>query len=167
MNTVVLFLALSSQFLYVTEGEQNSCFSSVNILFSGTGPISCHSNWRAPSNRGVCTFFGSIFQVARNPLNWHADSFCVKKCPCGFFFTSREKRLQTRSWKSTPSSALPPSPSNGVKHIHAQCFSSQRSKSYNVWRQTQGGNGFSCNLIHIFLLSWKKNTGTCFNTKRI
>ena len=92
---------------------------------------------------------------------WHADSFCVKKCPCVFFSTSGETRLQTRSWKSTPLLPPPPPFSNGVKHTHAQCFSSQWSKSYNVWRWTQGeggGGGFSCNLVHISLPSWKKNT---------
>ena len=41
---------------------------------------------------------------------WHADSFSVKKCPCNFFSTSGEIRLQTHSWKSTP-----PPPTNSVK----------------------------------------------------
>ena len=38
----------------------------------------------------------------------HADSFSVKKCPCGFFDSQAGKQLlQTRSWKSTHS-ILPP-----------------------------------------------------------
>ena len=89
--------------------------------------------------RRMCLFWFDFSSCSESAEIWHADSFCVKKCPCVFFFTSGETRLETRSWKSTP----PPPLSNGVKHTHAQCFSSQRSKSYNVWRQTRGENALA------------------------
>ena len=68
-------------------------------------------NWRAPSKGGIRTYFVAIFQVARNLRNFGMLTlFCVKKCPWVSFFTSGETRLQTRSWKSSPPSALFPPP---------------------------------------------------------
>ena len=42
-----------------------------------------------------------------------------------------------------PPSPLPPSNGGNSMKTHAQCFSSQGSKSYIVWRQTEreGGGG--------------------------
>ena len=55
-----------------------------------------------------------------------------------------------------------------LKSTHAQCFGSQGSKCYVVWIRTEkeerrggeGGGWISRNIMHIFLSSWKKNTGT-------
>ena len=67
------------------------------------------------------------------------------KCLPVFLFSQAEKRgLKLIALESPPllppppPSASPPPTSNGVKHTHAKCFSSQQSKSYNVCRRTQG-----------------------------
>ena len=96
--------------------------------------------WRAPSKRGVCAYFGSIFQVARNPLKFGMLTLFVSKNVPVFFFSQAGKRGLKHALESPPP---PPPLSNGVKHTHAQCFSSQRSKSYNVWRQTRGENALA------------------------
>ena len=62
-------------------------------------------------------------------------------------------------------------PSNGVKHTHAQCFSSQGSKSYNVWRSTQGERGKGGGWIFAqfgpyFSAFWKKETLGHFLTQK-
>ena len=104
---------------------------------------------------------------------WHADSFCVKKCPC-VFFNKRGNEASNMLLKvhTTPSAPPPPPPSSStvVKHTHAQCFCFQRSKSYNVWRRTQGERGGGVDFRVIWSLLFcllKKNIGTFFNTKRI
>ena len=66
-----------------------------------------------------------------------------------FFFHKRGNEASNTLLKVQPPSFCPPS--NGVKHTHAQCFSCQWSKSYNVWRQTQGGGG---GVGWIFVLFW-------------
>ena len=65
-----------------------------------------NKNWRAPSKRGVCTYFVAIFQVARNPLKFGMPTlFVLRNVPAVFFFsTSGQRRLQARSWKSLPRS---------------------------------------------------------------
>ena len=122
--------------------------------------ISTHwCNWRALWKGGVCTYFVAIFQVARNPLKFGMLTLCVKKCP---FFCHP-----------------PPPPSNGVKHTHAQCFSSQRLKSYNVWRWTKGEGGGEEGSVggeggldfhaiwSIFFCFLKKKPGTFLTQNRI
>ena len=117
-------------------------------------------NWRAPWKGGVSTYFVAIFQVARNPLKFGMLTLFVSKNVPVFFFPQAGKRGFKHALESPHPPLPPPPPSNVVKHTHAQCFSSQGSESYNVWRRTQGGGGgggFSCNLVHIFLPFEKKN----------
>ena len=99
------------------------------------------NNWRAPWKGGISTYFVAIFRVARNPPKFGMLTlFVSKNVPVFFFSTSGEMRLQTCSWKSTPPPPPPPPPPLQWHntHTHAQCFTSQRLKSYNVWRRTQG-----------------------------
>ena len=71
-----LFILVGENALAV-KGTWNRGYSlALVILIIQVGP-----NWRAPSKRGVCTYFIAIF---------HAYSFCVKKCPC-YFFKKAEK----------------------------------------------------------------------------
>ena len=71
-----LFILVGENALAV-KGAWNRGYSlALVILIIQVGP-----NWRAPSKRGVCTYFIAIF---------HAYSFCVKKCPCFFFQESRK-----------------------------------------------------------------------------
>ena len=121
--------------------------------------------------RRVCAVPISLRFFKLLGIHWNlaCQLFLCQKMSLCIFSTSGETRLQTRTWKSTHPSPPPPPPpsSNGVKYTLAQCFSSQRTKSYNVWRRTQGeGGAFSLNLVNIFVPSWKKNR-TFFNTKRI
>ena len=101
------------------------------------------NNSRAPWKGGVSTYFVAIFQVARNPLKFGmSDSFYVKQCPVFFFHKRGNEASNTLLTVQPPLLPPPPPlPSNGVKHTHAQCFSSQQSKSYNVWRRTQEEGG--------------------------
>ena len=94
-------------------------------------------------------------------LRWNLACrlFLCQKISLCFFSTSGETRLQTRSWKSTPppppfAPPPPPPPSKGVKHTHAHCFSSQRSKSDSVWRRTQGEDGGGDFRAIAFCNSW-------------
>ena len=112
-------------------------------------------NWRAPSKRGVCTYFVVIFQCAQNPLKFGMQTlFLLKKTSNTFL-------------------KVPPPPSNSVKHTHAQCFGSQGSKSYIVWIKTEkeggGGEGLGWIFTQYFayfsaLLKTKKPTGTFFKS---
>ena len=79
-----------------------------------------------------------------------------------FFSTSGETRLQTCFWKFPPpylpSSPLPPPPpSSNSGHTHAQCFGSQGSKFYIVWRRTEREGGAILSIF--FCLLEKKNLG--------
>ena len=48
-------------------------------------------NWRAPWKGDVCTYFGAIFQVARNPLKFGMPIlFVLKNVPVFFFQESRK-----------------------------------------------------------------------------
>ena len=111
------------------------------------------SKWRAQSKRGICIYFVANFQVARNPLKFGMLTLCVSKNVRLFFYKQGNEASNTLLKVHPPPSCPLSPPSNGVKHTHAQCFSSQWSKSYNVWRRTEGGDGFSCNLVHIVLPS--------------
>ena len=47
----------------------------------------CMINWRAPSKKGVymCVFRCDFSSCSESTEIWHADPFCVKKCPWFFF----------------------------------------------------------------------------------
>ena len=53
---------------------------------------------------------------SESPEIWHVYSFCVKKCPCGFFFSRMQKHLDKFVSNSTPPPPPPrplcPSPNN-------------------------------------------------------
>ena len=130
------------------------------------------NNWRASSKKGVCTYFVSDLQFARNPL---ADPFCVKKCPCFF-----HKRANKKHVGENPPSSSPPTPPPIASSTHAQCFGSQGSKSYVFWIRTEkeeggggggGGGGFGGRVFRailcIFSCLLEKKTRTFFNTKRV
>ena len=67
--------------------------------------------------------------------------FVSKNEPVDFFPQWENQASNTLLKVHTTAPPPPLPPPNGVKHTHAQCFSSQRSKSYNVWRRTWGEGG--------------------------
>ena len=105
---------------------------------------------------------------------WHADSFCVKKCPV-HFSTSGETGFK-HALESPPPPPPPPSPpstpsppSNGIKHTHAvflfsrieilQCLETDSGRG--------GGGGVDLNTIWSIFSAFLKKKLTFFNTKRI
>ena len=91
--------------------------------------------WRAPLKRGVCTYFVAIFQVARNPLQFGMLTLFVLKNVPVFSSTDGETRLQTCSWKSTPS--LPPN----VKHTCTVFWLSRIEILHCLEMDRDGGGG--------------------------
>ena len=106
---------------------------------------------------------------------WHGYSFCVKKRPCGFFFSRMQKHGQN-SVKIIP----PPPPLSLFvsKRCTISIFGGQNTVHVSFtllvgdWGGIQkggrrrGGLSRMC-LKHCFPACGKKNTGTFFNTKRV
>ena len=104
----------------------------------------------APCRLGLARTLGSVegrrmylfhcdFSSCSESEIWHAHSFSVKKCTF-VFFSQAGKQGFKHALESPPPLLLHP-PSNGVKHTHAQCFTSQRLKYghrgrvdfYEIW----------------------------------
>ena len=135
--------------------------------------INCGSNQRAPSKRGVCTYFIAIVQVAQNPLKFGMPTLFVLRNVHVLFSTQGNKASNT-FLKVHPCPPLlpPPSPlllsppppphptSNSVKHTRTVfwlarieilcCLDMDRERGGGGG----GGAGFVHNILHIILPSW-------------
>ena len=179
-------------FFYQDEGIEN--YFSSDILsqdeeendadgkFSQTIHHPYHIQWyngelRGSVEGGRMYLFPSDFSSCSESTEiWHADSFCVKEMSLCFFLPQAGQwgfKLARES--QPPPNLLPPHPplppSNDVKHTHAQCFSSQGSKSYSVWRRTQGERGEGGvdlrTIWSIFFSAFIQKRRDIFDTKRV
>ena len=111
----------------------NSRFFKAKLCWSymSSGKKMQLQNWRS-------RYFIAIFPVARNPLKLVMLSLLF--CFC-FSTSSRERRIQTRSWKSNPLHPPPPPPN---------CGNGFETHTHSVWVLKDG-----CILLYIWqCLSW-------------
>ena len=116
------------------------------------------NNWRAPSKRGVCTYFVVIFQVARNPLKFGVPIlFVLKNVPV--FFSKAEKHGPNCTKPALP----PPSPcvrlQTELKHCACVCFTPLEGGG----GKQKGGLGVGWTFKRVFEALfprlWKKTQG--------
>ena len=93
--------------------------------------------------------------------NWYADSFCVKKRP--LFIPQAGKQGFKHVLESPP--PLPPSPSNSVKHTRT-VFWLSRIEILRCLETGRERGGFSCNFVHTWLPSRRKNHRDSFLTQK-
>ena len=135
--------------VYCTHLTQDSC-----VLHTSHSRLLCTNTYLKGSMEERCMYlFVAIFQVAWNPLKLGMPALLMWKTVPALFSPSGERRLQTRSWKSTPPppplyppSLYPPSPpsdcGNGVKtHTHSVSILKDQNPIM-LWRQMRE------NLLH-------------------
>ena len=103
------------------------------------------SNWRGPPEKGVCTYFAVIFQVARNPLKFGMPLFVLKNI---HVFLRRQKIMRNIERKS-PLLFLCLYPNNiGFRSLRAKrlCVCTL----HYIWKGGGGGEGYESTFKNVF-----------------
>ena len=134
-------------------------------------------NWRAPCKPAPNDYFVAIYQVPPNRLKFGMPTLFVLKNVPVFFFPQAGKQGFKHILESSPPPPLsctpPPPPSISLqyrkRHMHSVLALKDRNSTLFGDEQRGGGGGgwIWHNFVHMFLHSWKKTTGTFFNTKRV
>ena len=124
----------------------------MTLLIRSTSLIHFSAPWKGGGGGRMYLFRCDFSSCSGSAEIGHANSFCVKKCPCVFCL---------HKWGNEASNTLleaplpPPPPSSGVIEI-LQCLETD----------TEGGGDF-CAIWSIFFCLLDKKTRTFFNTKRV
>ena len=148
--------------------------TSHNLVFSWGDSHPSGPQLSSSVQAGPKRLFRSDFSSCSEPAEiWHVYSFCVKKCPCVFFFKNAETSGQNCVKFNPPP---PPLPLSVSKQHRISIFEGQKTVhvSFMLMEGDWGGGGGECEkggggmcLKPCFPACGKKNTGTFFNTKRV
>ena len=97
--------------------------------------------------RRMYPFWFDFSSCSESAEIWHADSFCVKKCPCVFFFKKAEKYGPNYT-------KIPPPPPLAIG-------------GGGGGERAEGGGLSRASLKPRFPACEKRNPGTFFDTKRV